>query len=485
MQQNLKDSTSEAFTSRWMKGRLTEQFKHEIVITEINGKQNVVTFRSKARNILHEFYKSYKSDDVELEKIRIIETAAMLLKNEIKECYCSTTTYPSIEDIESLTHSKEFLSQSLQLLLEKMLVAKGSDMRIASIGQAIMQAVRPKAIIAPLRIGLGVQMHRQFGSRFLIDSLHSHRFCSSYSEVQKFERSAAYHQGTEIEGIDNDSFIQHVADNVDHNVRTIDGLNTVHGMGIIAAVTPRVTYTKPVPRIDVSSKDIISIGSIETRAFRWRQKSNSRHGRGYRPIDFASTSFQEQLFSIGKGVALQKFEKDECFRRLTNVFNNPAATKEDVITVGEKLLLKVYGAKDQITLDKLRLTRFCQKVASSMKVVSPESLPPTSAAASLHSLRVYHQVQVWRDRQDLDPEACGWIVKARKLLPVYTTKAPAPAKLLKLFRCNCKKECRNSRCTCYKNGLKCWTMCGECRGVSCLNCQDPNRLENEDTDDEV
>ena len=120
-----------------------------------------------------------------------------------------------------------------------------------------------------------------------------------------------------------------------------------------------------------------------------------------------------------------------------------------------------------------------------MKAVSPESLPPTSAVASLHSLRVYHQVQVWRDLQDLDPEAWGWVVKRGKLLPVYTTKAPAPASLLKLFRCNCKKECRNSRCTCYKNGLKCSAMCGECKGVSCLNCQDPTTIENEDTGDEI
>ena len=153
-----------------------------------------------------------------------------------------------------------------------MFVAKESDMCITSIGQAIMQAVRPKAIIAPLQIGLGVQMHRQFGSLFLIDSLHSHGFCSSYSEVQKFERSAAYPSGTEIEGINNDSFIQHIADNVDHNIRTIDGLNTFHGVVIIAAVTPRVMSTKLVPKIDVSSKDIIDIGRIETHAFRWRRK---------------------------------------------------------------------------------------------------------------------------------------------------------------------------------------------------------------------
>ena len=63
----------------------------------------------------------------------------------------------------------------------------------ASIGQAIMQAVRPKAIIALLKNGLGGQMHRQLGSRFLVDSLYSHGFRSLYSEVKKFEKSAAVH----------------------------------------------------------------------------------------------------------------------------------------------------------------------------------------------------------------------------------------------------------------------------------------------------
>ena len=41
-------------------------------------------------------------------------------------------------------------------------------MKIASIGQAIMQAARPQVLLAPLQFGLGVQMHHHFGSCFLI-----------------------------------------------------------------------------------------------------------------------------------------------------------------------------------------------------------------------------------------------------------------------------------------------------------------------------
>ena len=41
-------------------------------------------------------------------------------------------------------------------------------MKIAAIGQAIMQAARPRVLLAPLQFGLGVQMHHHFASRFLM-----------------------------------------------------------------------------------------------------------------------------------------------------------------------------------------------------------------------------------------------------------------------------------------------------------------------------
>ena len=55
-----------------------------------------------------------------------------------------------------------------------------------------------------------------------------------------------------------------MADNVGHNLRAIDGLNTFHGMGIIAIVTPRVTTKRPVPKVTLSSSQVIEVGRIET-----------------------------------------------------------------------------------------------------------------------------------------------------------------------------------------------------------------------------
>jgi hypothetical protein len=48
-------------------------------------------------------------------------------------------------------------------------VGKDKDLKVGSIGQAIMQAARPRILQAPLV--LGVQMHFHFASRFLIDTV--------------------------------------------------------------------------------------------------------------------------------------------------------------------------------------------------------------------------------------------------------------------------------------------------------------------------
>lgn len=53
-----------------------------------------------------------------------------------------------------------------------------------------------------------------------------------------------------------------MADNVDHNIRTIDGHGTFHGMGIIAAVTPGTKESRIIPRLKVTTEEIKEVGKI-------------------------------------------------------------------------------------------------------------------------------------------------------------------------------------------------------------------------------
>ena len=59
--------------------------------------------------------------------------------------------------------------------------------------------------------------------------------------------------------------MQYMADNVDHNVCTLNGLNTFHGIGIIATITPKVDSSIIVPKKIVSSDSLIQIGRIEIK----------------------------------------------------------------------------------------------------------------------------------------------------------------------------------------------------------------------------
>ena len=61
--------------------------------------------------------------------------------------------------------------------------------------------------------------------------------------------------------------MQYSADNVDHNLRTLDGTGTFHGVGIIANITPGTKATTPIPIGNVSSEDIVKIGRLEIRPF--------------------------------------------------------------------------------------------------------------------------------------------------------------------------------------------------------------------------
>ena len=89
----------------------------------------------------------------------------------------------------------------------KLFSEKNADIKLSLIEQAIIQAARPRVLIATLQIDLGVQMHHHFSSKFLVNMLNKLGFSSSYTEVQKFEVNAAASQGADIPHL--------IADNVD------------------------------------------------------------------------------------------------------------------------------------------------------------------------------------------------------------------------------------------------------------------------------
>ena len=72
--------------------------------------------------------------------------------------------------------------------------------------------------------------------------------------------------------------MQFVADNVDHNIRTIDDRDTFHGMGIIASVTPGTKISRTIPRLKASCADVDAVGKIKLQYYSSQESTTLKFG---------------------------------------------------------------------------------------------------------------------------------------------------------------------------------------------------------------
>ena len=167
-----------------MKNKLKGHFGDDIYFAEIPGKSDVVVPRRNVRKLLHNFYTSTSGADVSPQTESLMKTAGQLILSEIKAMPNARTYYPSFGDDHSVCEQVQYLPPSLQNLLREIFKNKDGEMRVASLGQAIIQAARPRTVMAPLQLGLAVQVHHRFGSRGLAETLHRLGLCVPYNEVQ-------------------------------------------------------------------------------------------------------------------------------------------------------------------------------------------------------------------------------------------------------------------------------------------------------------
>ena len=175
-----------------------------------------------------------------------------------------------------------------------------------------------------------------------------------------------------------------------------------------------------------------------------------------------------RIFGISKPAVIKLFKKSERFRQRCSTFlaaSNPSAIED----LCDSLVSCLYDDRSSLTLDALRFQRFSSKVVSSSKYVQVQQLPPTSAAARYHCLRVYYQTKLWMSHTTLNPLNFGWVLLDVVMVPEKTALPPAPEKLIQIIRCNCKTNCDSKKCTCRKHGLECSSGCEDCKGVSCSN----------------
>ena len=106
-----------------------------------------------------------------------------------------------------------------------------------SIDQAIVNAANARSCIAPLTLGLGIEVDKVFGSKWVLTELNHFEFSISHDVTKNLlsvMRTLVVLLNVNLSG----SFSQWFADNVDHNVCMLDGKGTLHGMDLIVSTTP-------------------------------------------------------------------------------------------------------------------------------------------------------------------------------------------------------------------------------------------------------
>jgi len=184
---------------------------------------------------------------------------------------------------------------------------------------------------------------------------------------------------------------------------------------------------------------------------------------------FCGCDTTSSFYRKGKVQCFNIVEKRPYLLHSIETFYDPIASKDNICKAGEMFILALYNASEKETnLDNYRYQCFAKNVSSSKNVLL--TIPPSEAAAREHSFRVYHQIQMWLGNEKI-PVEWGWHLKSDLLLPTPLKGPLIPEILLNLISCNCTKGCTAS-CGCRKHGLKCSTICGYCKGNSCLNAME-------------
>ena len=182
----LVGENNDVYPKRWLKTKLQIKYGEHIMFAEASGKPNIVCFKNMTEFIVNDKWFSERKKDSDDEAERIIVTAAKLILNNIRSAKFNCEFYPTKEDIESCGKGKEWLPDYLKLFLENILK---HPLKQASIGQAIINATRPRSCIPPILFGLGVEADHIVGSKWLFNELSRLGFRVSADEVTRCKQS--------------------------------------------------------------------------------------------------------------------------------------------------------------------------------------------------------------------------------------------------------------------------------------------------------
>ena len=254
--ERIKNSTElEVYSQKTFREKLKLRYNDHVYFVPRNGRHGeILCFKNMSGYILKGLKEQNKED--------VIAEAAKLIKDDIRNMHSSTQFYPDNNDITADEDGSVWVPESLKIFMSHLIPSK---LKRLSINQCIVHASRPRSLITPIPFGLGVSVEKSFDSKSLLNVLSCLRFCISTDEVLRFKQSAVDHQHDSNQVTnENNSLVQWVGDNVDHNLATLTGKGTFHCMRVISINSHGINHAdKRIPYLKRFKSGLSSQGSIK------------------------------------------------------------------------------------------------------------------------------------------------------------------------------------------------------------------------------
>lgn len=119
MDEFLIDNHESAYNTRYLKLQLKAEFGEELMFSDSPGKTAIITLKRTADSIIRQCFENCKSTCIEAQEQIIIQTAARLIVQDIKENVSTAKNfYPSPEDLTP-KNCINYLPRSLHTFLNK------------------------------------------------------------------------------------------------------------------------------------------------------------------------------------------------------------------------------------------------------------------------------------------------------------------------------------------------------------------------------
>lgn len=162
-----------------------------------------------------------------------------------------------------------------------------------------------------------------------------------------------------------------------------------------------------------------------------------------------------------------------------NVFTASATVENTTLyKVGFDILSRLYDASGKAqSWDALR-SRVYNRKLKGKRAVKLQSLPPTTASANEHVLRIKLTIDQWLGREDIVPEGRGWLLTENGYVPVQGHMNVCPREILEFISCKCTTDCSRRQCSCKTAGLSCTEAC-QCDEELCVRREQVDSIDHD------